>query len=89
MLPGPVQHCWPPTLFWRSLPACKVHVQMLAKEMAARDMAAIIDMTAVLRVQASFVILSPPQKPGQAQDDSCKFFLFVLVTHSKGLRHET
>lgn len=55
---------------------------MLAKEMAARDMAAIVDLTAVLRMQSSFVILSPPQKPGQAPDDS-KFFFFVLVMHSQ------
>ena len=49
-------------------------------------MVAIIDMTAVLRMPASFIILPLSQKPDQQpQDDSN--FLFVLATHghaSKG-----
>lgn len=52
--------------------------QVMARELAARDMAAIIDMTAVLRMPASFIILPLPQS--MPQDDSK--FIFALATHA-------
>ena len=53
-------------------------LQVMARELAARDMAAIIDMTAVLRMPASFIILPLPQNV--PQDDSK--FIFALATHA-------
>lgn len=61
--------------FKKGYPGCEsfsmMATQVLARSLATRDMAAIVDMTAVLGVQASIMILPMPQRPE---------LIFILAT---------